>query len=76
MTGQGLLMSMIRYLVLVGLLLQAGQILAETIVGRVVGVHDGDTITVLDSTKIQHKVRLAGIDAPGTCTSLEMEACR
>ncbi len=47
-----------------GLLLQAGQILAETIVGRVVGVSDGDTVTVLDSTKTQHKIRLAGIDAP------------
>ena len=25
---------------------------------------DGDTITVLDASKVQHKVRLAGIDAP------------
>lgn len=49
---------------MLGLLLEAGQILAETIEGRVVGVHDGDTITVFDSTKTQHKVRLAGIDAP------------
>ncbi len=46
------------------LLLQAGQILAETILGRVVGVSDGDTITVLDSQRRQHKIRLAGIDAP------------
>lgn len=46
------------------MLLQAGQILADTIEGRVVGVSDGDTITVLDSTKTQHKIRLAGIDAP------------
>jgi len=37
---------------------------AETLVGKVVGVSDGDTITVLDSNQIQHKVRLAGIDAP------------
>jgi endonuclease YncB( thermonuclease family) len=37
---------------------------AETITGRVVAVADGDTITVLDSTKVQHKIRLAGIDAP------------
>lgn len=27
-------------------------------------VADGDTITVLDAGKVQHKVRLAGIDAP------------
>ena len=38
---------------------------AEWIVeGRVVGVSDGDTVTVLDSEKKQHKVRIAGIDAP------------
>jgi endonuclease YncB( thermonuclease family) len=32
--------------------------------GRVVGVSDGDTITVLDDAKVQHRVRFAGIDAP------------
>ena len=28
------------------------------------GVSDGDTITVLDDAKTQHKIRFAGIDAP------------
>ena len=37
---------------------------AETITGKVVGVSDGDTITVLDANRTQHKIRLAGIDAP------------
>ena len=37
---------------------------AATIEGRVVGVADGDTITVLDANKVQHKIRLGGIDAP------------
>ncbi|WP_047533501.1 thermonuclease family protein [Methylotenera sp. N17] len=37
---------------------------AELLQGRVVGVTDGDTITVLDATNNQYKVRLAGIDAP------------
>ena len=32
--------------------------------GRVVGVSDGDTLTVLDGDKRQHKIRLSGIDAP------------
>lgn len=37
---------------------------AEVVIGRVVGVADGDTITVLDADQVQHKIRLAGIDAP------------
>lgn len=37
---------------------------ADTITGRVVNVHDGDTLTVLDESHTQHKIRLAGIDAP------------
>lgn len=37
---------------------------ANTLVGRVVGVADGDTVTVLDEQRQQYKVRLAGIDAP------------
>ncbi len=32
--------------------------------GKVVAVADGDTITVLDSTNKQHRIRLQGIDAP------------
>ena len=32
--------------------------------GKVVKIADGDTITVLDSDKVQHRVRIAGIDAP------------
>ncbi len=42
----------------------AGPIGAATITGRVVGIADGDTITVLDAGLQQHKIRLAGIDAP------------
>jgi endonuclease YncB( thermonuclease family) len=37
---------------------------AATVEGRVVRVTDGDTIVVLDQAKRQHKIRLAGIDAP------------
>ena len=37
---------------------------ADTLAGKVVGVADGDTITVLDGQQTQHKIRLMGIDAP------------
>jgi endonuclease YncB( thermonuclease family) len=37
---------------------------ASTLQGRVVGVSDGDTVTVLDAANKQHKIRLSGIDAP------------
>ncbi len=37
---------------------------ADSLTGKVVKVADGDTITVLDNTNIQHRIRLQGIDAP------------
>ena len=37
---------------------------AQAIAGRIVGVTDGDTITMLDAEYRQHKIRLDGIDAP------------
>jgi len=39
-------------------------VVAETLRGRVVGVADGDTVTVLAEGRVRHVVRLAGIDAP------------
>ena len=36
----------------------------HTIEGRIVGITDGDTVTLLDNDRRQHKVRLDGIDAP------------
>jgi endonuclease YncB( thermonuclease family) len=42
----------------------AAQVHAERLNGRVVGVADGDTVTVLDASRQQHKIRLMGIDAP------------
>ena len=37
---------------------------AATMTASVVTIHDGYTVTVVDAAKKQHKVRLAGIDAP------------
>lgn len=39
-------------------------VFADTLTGRVVGIADGDTITVLDAVRQQHRIRVAGIDAP------------
>ena len=44
------------------MLIQAAS--SYVITGRVVHVADGDTITILDVGKTQHKIRLADIDAP------------
>jgi endonuclease YncB( thermonuclease family) len=46
------------------LLVACGIATAEAFTGLVVGVSDSDTITVLDEHHYQHKIRLAGIDAP------------
>jgi len=46
------------------LLLLAGALNAATLQGKVIGVADGDTVTLLDDQKNQHKIRLQGIDAP------------
>ncbi|TRZ93892.1 MAG: nuclease [Rhodocyclaceae bacterium] len=55
---------MVRNLFVLGLLLQAGPTVADTVAGRVSGVSDGSTVAVVDKAKVQHKVRLAAIDAP------------
>jgi endonuclease YncB( thermonuclease family) len=50
--------------VILALALGIAQAAEWVLEGRVVGVSDGDTITVLDDAKSQHKIRFAGIDAP------------
>jgi len=60
--------SMPRALVLLTALASIAPLLAagegNQFEARVVDVADGDTVTVLDSNNVQHKIRLAGIDAP------------
>jgi endonuclease YncB( thermonuclease family) len=52
-------------LLLIGALLASPAAADEWIIeGRIVGITDGDTLTVLDPANAQHKVRVAGIDAP------------
>lgn len=57
--------SFCRYCFLVALLLMSAvPVHAGALQGKVVGVTDGDTITVLDQSNRQFKIRFAGIDAP------------
>ena len=51
-------------LLLIGALLAPLLALGASIEGQIVGVSDGDTVTLLDAQKKQWKVRLLGIDAP------------
>lgn len=37
---------------------------AQSMTGTVVAIADGDTLTLLDASRVQHKIRLSGIDAP------------
>jgi endonuclease YncB( thermonuclease family) len=53
-----------RFLLFVVTLLVAPPSISDTLQGRVVGVSDGDTVTILDGTNTQIKIRLLGIDAP------------
>ena len=55
----GAWLAMLLFLVVASSSLQA-----ETLFGQVIGVSDGDTVTVLDAGKESYRVRLAGIDAP------------
>ena len=54
----------IRWLSPLGVAILTSAAHAHTIEGRIVGVHDGDSITLLGADNRQHKIRLDGIDAP------------
>ena len=53
-----------KFAIIVSFLVAIPALSAQTLQGKVVHVADGDTITILDSTNIQNKVRLNKIDAP------------
>jgi micrococcal nuclease len=54
----------LRYALAGLLLLHSLHTSAEVLYGRVVSVADGDSLTILDASKQQYKIRLVAIDAP------------
>ncbi len=42
----------------------------NVLTGKVVGIADGDTVTVLGELNSQHKIRFLGIDAPEKAQAL------
>lgn len=57
-------MKLTRWIVVVLLIGLQWVAHADVLLGHVVSVSDGDTITVLDDSKQRHVIRLMGIDAP------------
>jgi len=53
-----------RLLTLFGLAVLIGSAWADELIGRVVGIADGDTLTVLTPDYRKERIRLSGIDAP------------
>lgn len=63
MSGKGVVF-VFRALVFGGILALSLQASADVLVGRVVAIADGDTLTVLDGENTEFRVRVGGIDAP------------
>lgn len=53
-----------KYLTTALSLMLAVNVHAERLIGCVVHVSDGDTLTIIDASDERHRIRLSGIDAP------------
>ncbi|MFN0214919.1 MAG: thermonuclease family protein [Saprospiraceae bacterium] len=62
------------YLSLTFVTFLTGMARLPSLTGKCVGIADGDTITVLDASNQQHKIRLAHIDCPERKQAFSQEA--
>lgn len=60
----------------VAVLLLAPGVQAETLSGTVVGVVDGDTLTIVDAQKRRYRVRLGQVDAPESKQAFGIKSAR
>jgi endonuclease YncB( thermonuclease family) len=62
--GETVHIKTIKIILILFLGMVSNIVFSKEISAKVVGVTDGDTITVLDKNKIQYKIRFYGIDTP------------
>ena len=64
LVSQPVILQVLRCLILLTISVPLPAVGATWLEGWVVAIADGDTITILDESKKQHKIRLGQIDAP------------
>lgn len=57
-------MNIAKLILTLAITIACSHVYADQITGRVVGISDGDTITVLDKENNQFKISLTGINVP------------
>ncbi|NKD58170.1 thermonuclease family protein [Haematospirillum jordaniae] len=68
------LLRLLRVIIALIILTTTETAAANQLSGKIVGVSDGDAVTLLDQNNRQHKIRLMGIDAPENSQAFGQES--